>query len=63
MPRRPPEEHSDAGATGSGVGGAGAHVLALQLGLAAGALGAQHGPTHQAQGGVLPLPVVGLGTP
>lgn len=59
----PPEEHSHSGPTGGSVGGAGAHVLPVQLRLTAVALGAQHGPTEEAQGGVLPLIVCGFRTP
>lgn len=62
-PLLPPEEHSHSGAAGGGVGGARSHVLPVQLSETAGALRAQHGAAEQAQGGVLPLVVAGLGTP
>lgn len=56
-----PEEHAHPGSTGSSVGGAGPHILSIQLAEAAGALRAQHGPAEQAQGRVLPVIVCGLG--
>lgn len=45
------------------MGGAGPHILSIQLAEAAGALRAQHGPAEQAQGRVLPVIVGGLGAP
>lgn len=59
----PPEEHAHSGAAGSSVSRASSHVLPVQLAEAARALRAQHGPAEQAQGGMLPLIVCGLGAP
>lgn len=65
MPRTddPPEEHSHTSTTGGSVGGACANILPIQLAETAGALRAQHGPTEQAQGRVLPFIICRLGTP
>lgn len=59
----PPEEHPHSSTTGSSMGGASSHVFPIQLAETAGALRAQHGPTKQAQGGMLPLIICRLGTP
>lgn len=59
----PPEEHADSSSTGGSVGGAGSHIIPVQLSLTADALRAQHHPTEQAQGGVLPVVISRLGTP
>ncbi len=45
------------------MGRASSHILPIQLAETAGALRAQHGPTEQTQGRVLPLVISGLGTP
>lgn len=58
-----PEEHPHTSSTGSSVGGASSHIFPVQLTETAGALRAQHGPTEQAQGRVLPLIICRLGTP
>ena len=58
----PPEEHSHPRPAGGSVGRAGAHVLPVQLHLAAAALGAQHGAAEQTQGGVLPLVLLAMST-
>lgn len=59
----PPEEHPHSRPAGSSVSRASSHVFPIQLAEAAGALRAQHGPTEQAQGGMLPLIICGLGAP
>lgn len=46
-----PEEETEACATGEGVGGAGADILAVHFGLTAVTLRAQHGAAHQTQSG------------
>lgn len=57
-----PEEHANPSATGSSVGSAGPNILPIQRAKTAGALRAQHGPTEQAQGRMLPLVIHGLWT-
>lgn len=59
----PPEEHPHSGPAGSSVSSASSHIFPIQLAETAGALRAQHGPTEQAQGGMLPLIICGLGAP
>lgn len=46
-----PEENADSGPAREGVRRARSHIVALQLGLTAVALRAQHGTAHQTQGG------------
>lgn len=46
-----PEENADSGSACEGVRRACAHIVALQLGLTAVALRAQHGTAHQTQRG------------
>lgn len=59
----PPEEHPHSGPAGSSVSRASSHIFPIQLAQTAGALRTQHGPTEQAQGGMLPLIICGLGAP
>ena len=56
-----PEEDADICPTGPGVGGAAPALVTGDDGLAAVAVGADHGPTHQTQGLGLGLPRQAVG--